>query len=261
MNYNIDILKKITKEIKLNAFDMLNKKGGGHYGGSFSCAEILTNIFYSQKKDKDHFILSKAHAGVIYYSILAKKKQIPTKLLKTYGKENSKLGVHGEHDLVNAIEFSCGSLGHGLSYACGLALAIKIKKKKKKIFVLIGDGECQEGSIWEAAMFAGHNKLGNLVVYLDNNKKQSSGKVSSIMNIDPIKDKWKSFGWNVIKINGHSHRQISKAYLKVKKNKPNIIIADTIKGNGIKFFEKKNNCHYDRLDKDKIKQAYKELLS
>ena len=110
-------------------------------------------------------------------------------------------------------------------------------------------------------MFAGHNKLGNLVVYLDNNKKQSSGKVSSIMNIDPIKDKWKSFGWNVIRINGHSHKQILSAYLKVKKNKPNIIIADTVKGNGIKFFEKKNNCHYDRLDKDKIKQAYKELLS
>ena len=261
MKYSIDILKKITKEIKLDAFDMLNKKGGGHYGGSFSCAEILTNVFYNQKKDNDHFILSKAHAGVIYYSILAKKNKIQKKLLKTYGRENSKLGVHGEHDLLDAVEFSCGSLGHGLSYACGLALANKIKKKKNKIFVLIGDGECQEGSIWEAAMFAGHNKLKNLLVYLDNNKKQSSGKVKSIMNIDPLKDKWKSFGWNVIKINGHSHKQIFNAYLKIKKNKPNIIIADTVKGNGIKFFEQKNNCHYDRLSKDKIKQAYKELLS
>jgi transketolase len=152
-------LKKITSEIKLLAFEMLNKKGGGHYGGSFSCAEILVNIFFFQKKPIDHFILSKAHAGVIYYSLLAKKKIIPLKYLKTYGAENSKLGVHGEHDLINNIEFSCGSLGHGLSYACGLSLGTKKRKRKKKIFVILGDGECQEGSVWEAAMFAGHHSL------------------------------------------------------------------------------------------------------
>lgn len=252
-------LKKITSEIKLLAFEMLNKKGGGHYGGSFSCAEILVNIFFFQKKPIDHFILSKAHAGVIYYSLLAKKKIIPLKYLKTYGAENSKLGVHGEHDLINNIEFSCGSLGHGLSYACGLSLGTKKRKRKKKIFVILGDGECQEGSVWEAAMFAGHHKLSNLIVYLDNNKKQSSGKVSSIMKIDPIDQKWKSFGWNVIKVNGHNHKEIIKAYKKISTIKPNIIIADTIKGNGISFLENKNNCHYDRLDKTNIIKAYKQL--
>ena len=132
MKYSIDILKKITKEIKLDAFDMLNKKGGGHYGGSFSCAEILTNIFYNQKKDNDHFILSKAHAGVIYYSILAKKNKIQKKLLKTYGRENSKLGVHGEHDLLDAVEFSRAFSEDMDCLMRGLALANKIKKKKIK---------------------------------------------------------------------------------------------------------------------------------
>lgn len=252
-------LKKITKEIKLQTFDMLTKKGGGHYGGSFSCAEILTNIFFKQKKEGDHFILSKAHAGVIYYTILAKKGKIRTSLLKTYGKENSRLGVHGEHDLVSAIEFSCGSLGHGLSYACGLALANKINKKNKKVFVLLGDGECQEGSVWEAAMFAGHHKLDNLIVYLDFNKQQSSGKIKNILKINPIIDKWKSFSWNVLNINGHSHNQINNAFKKIKKNKPNIIIADTIKGKGLSFLEKKSSCHYDRLDNKQINKAYEEL--
>ena len=133
MKNKIKELIKITKEVKLQAFRMLNNKGGGHYGGSFSCAEILVNIFFNQKKKKDHFILSKAHAGVMLYSVLAKKNLISKKLLETYGTENSKLGVPGEHDLLKAIEFSSGSLGHGLSYANGLALAVK-KKNIKKYF-------------------------------------------------------------------------------------------------------------------------------
>ncbi len=247
MNKNIKKLKKITQSIKIEAFNMLNRKGGGHYGGSFSCAEILTKIFFSQLKKGDKFYLSKAHAGVIYYAILAKKKIIPYKLLNTYGDENSKLGVHGEHHLLNQIEFSSGSLGHGLSYASGVALAILKQKERNKVYVVIGDGECQEGSIWEAALFAAHHKLNNLIVILDFNKKQSSGTTKSILNLEPMEKKWRSFGWKVFRINGHSHIELNKVFKKINNTAPTIIIADTIKGKGISFLEKKLDCHYDRL--------------
>ena len=259
MKNKIKELIKITKEVKFQAFTMLNNKGGGHYEGSFSCAEIIVNIFFNQKKKNDHFILSKAHAGVILYSVLAKKNLISKKLLETYGAENCKLGVHGEHDLLKAIEFSSGSLGHGLSYANGLALAVNKKNIKKNIFVILGDGECQEGSIWEAAMFASHHKLKNLIVYLDLNQKQSSGKTSSILNIEPISKKWRSFGWNTVVVDGHSHKNLSHAFKKIKRTRPNIIIAKTVKGNGVSFFENKSSCHYDRLNKDQIEKAEMEL--
>lgn len=260
MDIKILKLQKITKDVKISTFNMLNQKGGGHYGGSFSCAEILVNIFFSQMKPQDKFLLSKAHAGVIYYALLANKKIISKKLLTTYGKENSKLGVHGEHHLLKQIDFSCGSLGHGLSYAAGVALSFLKTNKNKKIYVVIGDGECQEGSIWEAALFSSHHKLKNLVVILDYNKKQSSGTIKSILNLDPIEKKWKSFGWKTLRINGHSHIELEKAFKKTSKSLPTVIIADTIKGRGISFLEKKNDCHYDRLDYQQQQSAYKELI-
>jgi transketolase len=255
----IERLKKITKQVKISTLEMLNQKGGGHYGGSFSCAEILINIFFSQMKPSNKFILSKAHAGVIFYAVLAKKKLIPENLLKSYGKENSKLGVHAEHHLLKSIDFSCGSLGHGLSYASGLALSFLKKKINNKVYVLIGDGECQEGSVWEAALFSSQHKLKNLIAVLDYNKKQSSGTVKSILNLDPIEKKWSSFGWNVLRINGHSHVELEKAFKKTNTNMPTIIIADTIKGKGVSFLEKKIDCHYDRLTLNEQKKAYKEL--
>jgi transketolase len=259
MNKNIQKLKKITQSVKIKAFNMLNLKGGGHYGGSFSCAEILTNIFFSQLKKGDKFYLSKAHAGVIYYAILAAKKYIPNKLLHTYGSENSKLGVHGENHLLNKIDFSCGSLGHGLSYAAGVALAFLKEKNCSKLYVVIGDGECQEGSIWEAALFAAQHKLKNLIVILDYNKKQSSGTIKSILNLDPIEKKWRSFGWKVLRINGHSHIELEKVFNKISKTTPTIIVADTIKGKGISFLEKKLDCHYDRLSQQQQTIAKLEL--
>jgi transketolase len=260
MNRKITKLQKITKEVKINSFNMLNQKGGGHYGGSFSCAEILVNVFFSQIKFGDKFLLSKAHAGVIYYALLAKKKIISQKLLTTYGKENSKLGVHGEHHLLKQIDFSCGSLGHGLSYAAGVALSFLKTKAKKKIYVVIGDGECQEGSVWEAALFSSHHKLKNLVVILDFNKKQSSGTIKSILNLDPIEKKWKSFGWKTLRVNGHSHVELERAFKNTSQKLPTIIIADTIKGKGISFLEKKIDCHYDRLNFQQQQSAHRELI-
>ncbi len=252
---NIKKLISKTNKIKLDTFKMLNSKGGGHYGGSFSCAEILVNIYFNQLKKKDKFILSKAHAGVILYAILAEKKKISKKLLSTYGKENSILGVHGEHDLLKNIDFSCGSLGHGLSYAAGVCYA----NKKNKVYTLIGDGESQEGSIWEAALFASQHKLSNLIVILDYNKKQSSGLIKDILNLDPIVPKWKSFGWHVIRCNGHNHNSLNKSFKKINKNKPNIIVADTIKGKGLSFLEKRKHCHYDRLNNEQKIKGLEEL--
>ena len=255
---NLNYLRKTCKQIKLKAFEMLVNKGGGHFGGSFSCAEILTSLFFNILKKKDKFIMSKAHAGVILYSVFFKKKLINKKILKSYGQENSLLGVHGEHDLLNPIEFSCGSLGHGLSYACGLALGYKKKKQKIKVFCLIGDGEMQEGSIWEGLLFAAHHKLNNLYIILDNNKKQSSGLVKDILNLEPINKKISSFNFEIKSCNGHDIKDVIKKIKSFKnKNKPKFLIANTIKGKGIKFLENKKDCHYDVLEKN-IADKFKE---
>lgn len=261
MKSNITLLENISKEIKIKAIEMLVKKGGGHFGGSLSSAEVLTSIFFKVLKKTDKFIMSKAHASVILYAVLFKKKIINEKLLKTYGSEDSLLGVHGENELLNSIEFSCGSLGHGLSYSCGLALGYKKRGLKKKVYCLIGDGEMQEGSIWEALLFAAHHKLDNLIVILDNNKKQSSGFVKDILNIEPINKKVSSFNFDLKICNGHKIRDIiSKLKSFKKKNKPKFLIANTIKGHGIKFLENKHDCHYDVLDK-KIVNEYKKSLN
>ncbi len=258
---NLNYLRKTCKQIKLQAFEMLVNKGGGHFGGSFSCAEILTSLFFNILKKKDKFIMSKAHAGVILYSVFFKKKLINKKILKSYGQENSLLGVHGEHDLLKHVEFSCGSLGHGLSYSCGLALGYKRKRKKTKVFCLIGDGEMQEGSIWEALLFAAHHKLNNLFIILDNNKKQSSGLVKEILNLEPINKKISSFNFEIKSCNGHDIKEIIKNILTFKnKNKPKFLIANTIKGKGIKFLENKKDCHYDMLEKDIIEKFKRKHL-
>ena len=258
---NLVNLKKISKEIKIEAFDMLVAKGGGHFGGSFSCAEILTSLFFNILNKKDKFILSKAHASTILYATFFKKKIISRQILKSYGKENSALGVHGEHDLLKAVEFSCGSLGHGLSHACGLALGFKKKKMNIRVYCLIGDGEMQEGSIWEALLFAAHHKLNNLYVILDNNKKQSSGLVKDILNLEPIKQKISSFNFDLQACDGHNIKEIINRINSFKKpNKPKFLIANTVKGKGIKFLEKKTDCHYDILQKDIIQKFRKSFI-
>ena len=257
---NFELLKKECKEIKIAAFEMLVSKGGGHFGGSFSCAEILTSLFFNILRKKDKFIMSKAHASVIMYSTFSKKKIINKKILRSYGQENSLLGVHAEHDLLDSVEFSCGSLGHGLSHSCGLALGYKKKKINVKIYCLIGDGEMQEGSIWEALLFAAHHKLNNLYVMLDNNKKQSSGLVKDILNLEPIKKKISSFNFDVKSCNGHDIKDIITKIKSFKNyNKPKFLIANTIKGKGIKFLENKIDCHYDVLDKNVIEKYKKDL--
>jgi len=258
---DITKIEKIAKIIRQDSFKMLHRKGGGHFGGAFSCAEILSVLYGHVMKDGDRFILSKAHAGVALYSILSQCGIIDRDVLKTYGDDNSILGVHGESHFVSGVEFSCGSLGHGLSFACGLALGKKKKKEAGNIYVLLGDGECQEGSVWEAALFASQHKLSNLTVFIDYNKKQSSGLIENILDIDPLLIKWKSFGWDTFEIDGHNINEINTAIKQTHKSEvnPTMIIAHTVKGKGVGFLEGKENCHYDRLSDEQAEIAWKAI--
>ena len=255
---NNNNINDIAQTIRKDAFNMLQKKGGGHFGGSFSCAEILAVLYGEIMNDDDKFILSKAHAGVALYSVLSQHGFIEREVLSTYGDEDSILGVHGESHFVNGVEFSCGSLGHGLSFACGLALGKKKKNEKGNIYVLLGDGECQEGTVWEAALFASQHQLSNLVAIIDSNKKQSSGIIKNILDIEPINMKWQSFGWDSIEIDGHNIDELNST-ITSKSLQPKMIIANTIKGKKVSFLEKKEDCHYDRLSEEEAKIAWEAI--
>lgn len=259
---NNNKLKIIARIIRQDIFYMLTNKGGGHYGGSLSSVEILVTLYYGIMEPKDKFILSKAHSGVALYSVLASKNIIDKKLLETYCKEGSVLGVHPENDLLPQIEFSSGSLGHGLSFSIGLALGFKKLGISNNVYCLIGDGESQEGSVWEAALFASHHRINNIIAITDFNKKQASGLVDDILSLDILTEKWKAFGWNVYEVDGHSFKELNSSLSAAKKNKdkPTMIIANTVKGKGITYLENSETCHHTKLSEKQINIALKELL-
>ena len=250
---------ELSQQVRSDILTMLNKKGRGHYGGALSCVEILVTLYFHVMNNDDKFILSKAHSSITLYSVLVHKGILNKDILNTYGDEGSSLGVHAEVNLPG-IEFSCGSLGHGLSYGAGLALAKKLKQEEGQIYVLLGDGECQEGSVWEAALFASQHKLNNLTVVLDYNKKQASGFVGNILNLSPLSERWEAFGWYVLETDGHDCNLLIDSFnFSNIINKPQIIIAHTIKGKGVKFLEDKEDCHYDKLSDEQVKEKGREL--
>ncbi len=256
---NIPKLKEYAKEVRKDILDMLVDKG--HFGGAYSCVEILLALYMEILAKKDKFILSKGHASVALYSVLSKRGIIDKSMLATYGKKDSRLGVHAEKHLVPGVELSCGSLGHGLSYGGGLALGNKLKDEDGRIFVLLGDGECEEGSVWEAIMFASHHKLDNLTAIVDYNKRQESGRVEDIVGLEPFADKWRAFNWNVLEVNGHDFEALMQIFEKTKhlKGKPIAIIAHTVKGKGLSIIEDKPNCHFPRLSEEEKSIASEEL--
>jgi len=242
-----------------------------HLGSALSIVDLLT-ILYSRTlkinpqkpKDirRDRFILSKGHACLALYTILAKKGFFSEKeLLENYARDGGKLGLHPDKDSMPGIEVTTGSLGQGLSVGTGLALAAKINKLSYRTFVIIGDGECNEGSIWEAAMFASQQKLDNLVAILDYNHLQGFGRTEEVINLEPLVDKWQSFGWAVKEIDGHNFKEIIQAFDRIpfKKNKPNMIIANTVKGKGVSFLEDKLESHYKKINQEELAIALKEL--
>lgn len=247
-------LESIVKELRKKVLIMCYHAGGGHVAPSFSCIEILVALYFKILKidannyndDRDRFILSKGHASALLYAILAEKGFIDKNILNTFCQKDSILGGHPEKHLVHGVEMSTGSLGHGLSYGAGIALAGKINKKSYRVFALLSDGECQEGSVWEAALFASHHKLDHLIAIVDHNKLQSLDKVDNILTLNPFVEKWQSFGWEVREINGHNMKEIIDVLEKIpfSKNKPSVVIAHTIKGKGVSFMENNPIWHY-----------------
>ena len=240
--------------IRRHGVEMTHLSGGSHIGAVMSVADIVAVLYanilkYNPSEPKwdgrDRFILSKGHAGAAIYAALAESGFFPVEELKTHYQNGSRLSGHVSHHLPG-VDFSTGSLGHGLSAAAGMAYAAKKDgKTDHRVFVILGDGECNEGSVWEAALFANHFRLNNLVAVVDHNRMQSLDFNENTLEIEDFASKWKAFGWNVIEINGNDHGQLRAAFRKTEDNhKPTVIIADTIKGYGVSFMENDILWHY-----------------
>jgi len=238
---------KFSNKIRLQALKMTSRAGTSHIGSMLSIADIVAVLFNDilktrpkKKNKKDYFILSKGHAGGIVYAALAEKGFFSIKKLETYCKNGSTLSGHISHYKVPGVDFSTGSLGHGLSVSCGLAFS----DKKKRVFNLMSDGELDEGSNWEAILFASHHKLSNLVNIIDYNKIQSIKSIKKTLNLEPLKKKWEAFGWKVLEVDGHNHKKIFEILKNTNQKKPMCVICHTVKGKGVEFMENNNLWHY-----------------
>ena len=230
------------------------------YGGALSCADILVAIYFNLIKEGDKVILSKGHASAALYAVLAEKGFFPKEELKTFRKLNSRLQGHPSYIKTPGVDASSGSLGQGLSIANGIALSFKLDKKENFVYCILGDGEIEEGQIWEASMMASHYKLNNVIAFLDYNKLQIDGSNDEVMKITPVKDKFKSFGWFVQEINGHDFNEIIDAVnLAKNQSEPSIKIANTIKGKGVSFMEGKCEWHGKAPKKEEYERAIEEL--
>lgn len=269
MRETLDLQEKV-KEIRGTILKTICKGGGGHIPASLSVVEILAVLYYqilqvdpAQPKDphRDRFILSKGHAVVALYAILADKGFFDKSHLDTFGQRGTILGGHPDMHLVPGIEASTGALGHGFPFGVGMALAAKLDKEKYRIFILLGDGECQEGSIWEAALFAPQHKLDNVVAIIDYNKYQALDRLDKIVSLEPLIDKWKAFGWEVREVDGHDITKLNDVFKSIPfvLGKPNLIIAHTIKGKGVSFMEDVPIWHYRLPNAKELKIACDEL--
>ena len=263
-------LRVIAQKIRLGALECVYSANSGHPGGSLSIADILAYLYFSKmnvdpadpKNDnRDRFVLSKGHTAPALYTALALKGYFSTDLLKTFRKEGSILQGHPDMKNVPGVDISTGSLGLGVSTACGMALSAKVSKKDYRVYTILGDGEIEEGQVWEAAMFAAHYKLDNLLAFVDFNGLQIDGKVTEVMNPTPIDEKFKAFGWNVYVINGHDFDEIEKAVNDAEtiKGKPSVIICKTVKGKGVSFMEDKAEWHGSAPNKEQYETAVTEI--
>jgi transketolase len=263
-------MKAIAKRLRRHIITMTGKAGSGHPGGSLSAVEILTTLYFRvlrhkpldpQWPDRDRFILSKGHAAPLLYATLAECGYFPIDELLTLRQMDSRLQGHTDRTVTPGVEMSAGALGQGLSFAIGVALAGRLNSKDYRVYVLLGDGECDEGQVWEAAMAAAHFKVDNLVAIVDNNGQQIDGWNRDVMNLDPFPAKWQAFGWQVIEVDGHSIPQLIDAFAKAKKIKrqPTVVIAHTIKGKGVSFMENNPDFHGKAPTDDEVEIALKEL--
>jgi len=267
----ISEFKKVAKSIRNKILEVAVHAGSGHIAPSFSCVEILVILYYGgilnfnasnpNWPKRDRFILSKGHATLALYVILANQKFFPLSDLDGFVKQGSCLGCHPENS-ISGIEVYTGSLGHGLPIAAGLALGAKLDNEKHLNIVLMGDGECHEGSVWEAAMFAAHHQLNNLIAIIDHNGLSATGILKNYLEVDPLKEKWEAFGWETVVVDGHSLTElfvILKSISLRRSDKPLAIIAVTTKGKGVSFMENNPIWHYRVPKGEELKIARKEL--
>jgi transketolase len=263
-------LQQKASQLRKTIFKVICQGGGGHIPASLSIVEILTVLYHQilfidpdnpEDGDRDRFILSKGHASVALYAVLADKGFITHEQLETYGHSGTNFGGHADMYKVPGVEASTGALGHGFGFGVGMALAGKMDGKNYRVFTLLGDGECQEGSVWEAAMFAPQHNLDNLIAIIDYNKLQALDELANIVSLEPLADKWAAFGWEVREVNGHDVSGLLDVFQAApfERDKPSLIIAHTTKGKGISFMEDVPIWHYRLPNAEEMKAACAEL--
>ena len=262
-------IAETANDIRRKIYQIAHFAGGGHMGAAFSMADIISVLYFDdvlrydasnpEWDDRDKFILSKGHACYALYAALAKAGYFQEEELRHVGREGSKFGGHPKLHDIPGVEASTGALGHGLSFAIGIAYANKIDDKNSHVYVVLGDGECQEGSIWEGALSAPTLGLDNLTVIVDHNKLQAMDELENIVKMTPFADKWKAFGWKVIEIDGHNHDEIKNALLLRQEKTPVLIIANTVKGKGVSFMENVPIWHYRMPNEQELPILMNEL--
>jgi len=263
-------LKEKAIAVRQEIVKMTSNANSGHLGGSLSCVDILVALYFHHLKhnsqnpswpERDKFVLSKGHAAPALYTTLALSGYFPKEELSTFRNINSRLQGHPDNRKTPGVEVSTGSLGQGLSVAVGMALGFKLAGKNNHVYALVGDGELDEGEIWEAAMFASHHKIVNITVLVDRNHGQNDGRTEEVMSIEPLAAKWSAFGWSALEVDGHNIKNILNVLDRSMENrsKPTVIIAQTVKGKGISFVEGNNDYHAKPLPKELVAQAVAEL--
>ena len=254
------VLEEYARKMRVDCANMFWKWGHGHFGGCYSAAEIIAVLYFyvmnvrpdePKWAERDRFILSKGHAAAIFFSALAQKGFIPRQWLEHYGELGANLNTHPSMDRVTGLDVSSGSLGHGLPVGTGMAYAAKMDGKDYMTYVLLGDGECHEGMIWEAAMQAGHYGLDNLVAIVDRNRLCIAGDTEQWMRLEPFADKWKAFNWDVYEVDGHNVQALAETFDRIraeKNGRPKVIIANTVKGKGVSFMENDYTWHSNSID-------------
>ncbi|MGE5593103.1 MAG: transketolase [Betaproteobacteria bacterium] len=263
-------LPDVARRVRHHILSMIHTSGAGHPGGSLSCVEILVALYFREMRvkpedphwpDRDRFVLSKGHASAALYSVLAERGFFPVDELPTFDAIDSRLQGHVDMAKTPGVDMSTGSLGQGLSAACGMALGAKVSRKDFRVYCLLGDGETQEGQVWEAAMFAGNKGLDNLTAIVDYNKVQLCGPVAQVMPLEPYTDKWRSFGWSVVEVDGHDFEQLISGFRRARETAgvPTVLVAHTVKGKGVSFMEGQAKWHSRPIAGDELERALEEI--